>query len=538
MRLFISYARIDKPLCAQVAQLLDIHEVWYDQRLYAGRNWWDEILRRLEWCDVFIYLLSPDSLASEYCRKEYEIVHKLGRFVMPVLLDKVTDLPESLSELHYVDISNGFTNDAVKDLLNSLYRIEQDLNNPSLPERPAPVNPKPEISDPENFDVSPPVTNAITMIGKAAEAMEQAKFDQAVFLLRSAREKGYKSAYIDLDALLTEAEQALEQQSVQRAIEHEYLTIAELVKHKRTRRIGCQSFQSFRASNPGYDPNQIGLICNSESQLAERGVRPSGRNHPAQTAQSTRPLESTPSRAGSRQVALEWCPVPAGILRMRVDADSSRTVMVGEVAQFDIARYPITNAQYEIFLTDSRGYANPQWWSFSDSAREWFNRNATPRPPRYSGSDRPRENVSWYEAMAFCNWLSDRLDQRITLPRQAQWRRAAQGDTPRLYPWGDDFDSAYCNTRESRIRMTTLVMRYVNGVSPFGAYDMAGNVWEWCLDTAPSAGIGMTSQYAPRAVQGGSFITTSERAQIPFHFHLDPEYYYGTIGFRVVRVSY
>ena len=78
MRLFISYARVDKPYCVQIAETLDIHSTWFDQRLYAGQHWWREILRRLDWCEGFIYLLSPDSIASEYCQKEYKIAQNTG----------------------------------------------------------------------------------------------------------------------------------------------------------------------------------------------------------------------------------------------------------------------------------------------------------------------------------------------------------------------------------------------------------------------------------------------------------------------------
>ena len=78
MRLFVSYARVDKPSCIQVVDTLDVHETWYDQRLYAGQDWWKEILRRLDWCEGFIYLLSPDSVNSEVCRKEYELAKSLG----------------------------------------------------------------------------------------------------------------------------------------------------------------------------------------------------------------------------------------------------------------------------------------------------------------------------------------------------------------------------------------------------------------------------------------------------------------------------
>ena len=86
MRLFVSYARVDKPYCIQIIEMLDVHEVWYDQRLYAGQQWWKEILRRLDWCEGFIYLLSPESVASEYCRREFELALNLGRHIFPVLI--------------------------------------------------------------------------------------------------------------------------------------------------------------------------------------------------------------------------------------------------------------------------------------------------------------------------------------------------------------------------------------------------------------------------------------------------------------------
>ena len=60
MRLFISYARVDKPYCQQIVDILDVHNVWYDHRLYAGQNWWDEILRQLALCEGVVYLISPE----------------------------------------------------------------------------------------------------------------------------------------------------------------------------------------------------------------------------------------------------------------------------------------------------------------------------------------------------------------------------------------------------------------------------------------------------------------------------------------------
>ena len=125
MRLFVSYARVDKPLCTQIAEMLDIHEVWYDQRLYAGQHWWKEIIRRLNWCEGFIYLLSPESVSSEYCRKEFEIAQEQGKHIFPVLIHESTVIPEELRELQYADVSNGLTYEAVKTLLNAVAIAER-----------------------------------------------------------------------------------------------------------------------------------------------------------------------------------------------------------------------------------------------------------------------------------------------------------------------------------------------------------------------------------------------------------------------------
>ena len=78
-------------------------------------------------------------------------------------------------------------------------------------------------------------------------------------------------------------------------------------------------------------------------------------------------------------------------------------------------------------------------------------------------------------------WLSSKAGLAISLPTEPQWQRAAQGGDGREYPWGNGFDSSRCNTSESGINHTTPVNQYPSGTSSYGVYDMAGNVWEWCL---------------------------------------------------------
>ena len=127
MKIFISYARVDKPICIQLVETLSVHDVWYDQRLYAGQHWWNEILQRLDWCDIFIYLLSTESVASEYCQKELDIAWRIGREIIPVLIQPGVEVPEDIVNLQYVDMTDGFSGENVAILLNSVLNAERSL---------------------------------------------------------------------------------------------------------------------------------------------------------------------------------------------------------------------------------------------------------------------------------------------------------------------------------------------------------------------------------------------------------------------------
>src|SRR6185437_17051539 len=87
--------------------------------------------------------------------------------------------------------------------------------------------------------------------------------------------------------------------------------------------------------------------------------------------------------------------------------------------------------------------------------------------------------VSWSDAMAYVVWLAQLTGQPWRLPTEAEWEKAARGTDGRIYPWGDEFDKARCNTRESGIGTTSPIGRYPNGESPYHVQDMTGNVWEW-----------------------------------------------------------
>lgn len=553
MRLFVSYARVDKLYCVQIVRALAGHDVWYDQRLFAGTNWWHEIYRRLEWCEGFLWLLSPESLRSTACLREFNLAHSLGRIVFPLLIHPETELPEALRDIHHVDFSRGLQQEALDTLLRSLEAAEQEAV-------------QPPAGGPRSADIDDaPVKELEGSIREATRAMQQGQYDEAVYLLRRAQAAGHRSRFVDLDAVLAEAEAGLQRVSRQREAEREYRQIASLVQLDSTRRLGCEAFQAFREQYPGHDPEDLAGLCGPDLLALSfplPGERGTDLRLPAsEAAESTRDDEPLPQGAGGgassaqhpaaramagapatlRRAAtqafslplLEWCEVPAGQLRWNAAGDNGGAgPRQRRVAAFRISRYPVTNAQFAAFVRDPQGYASARWWP--PAARDWRQQNPGPRPPTFSNAQRPREQVTWYEAMAFCNWLADRLGVGVSLPTSLQWMRAARGDDERLFPWGDEFDLLRCNVRESFIRMTTQVSRYREGASPCGAQDMAGNVWEWCRDAQPG---GMGAPGGNRLIHGGSFLSEAGRAAIDFRYSLAPERAHASIGFRLLQMT-
>ncbi len=228
---------------------------------------------------------------------------------------------------------------------------------------------------------------------------------------------------------------------------------------------------------------------------------------------------------------IDWVEIPAG------------GFLYGEARErrhtdgFRIARYPVTYAQFQAFLDAPDGYADDRWWQgLTSPERE-------PAAPRWAIANHPRETVSWHEAMAFCAWLSHRRGLAVRLPTEAEWERAARGTDGREFPWGDGYQVGYANIRETwegdkvgpnYLQQTSAVGIYPQGASPEGVLDLAGNVWEWCLNEYEKPERTKPGGTGSRAWRGGSWFGVRRRARAACRFVDLPGARAGLLGFRVV----
>jgi formylglycine-generating enzyme required for sulfatase activity len=160
---------------------------------------------------------------------------------------------------------------------------------------------------------------------------------------------------------------------------------------------------------------------------------------------------------------------------------------------FEIGKYPVTNAQFRRFF-DAGGYEKGKpWWS-EEAKGAWG--GGLPEGPRLWGdrkfnrATQPVVGVSWYEAVAYCAWLTEDLrakdeigdDREVRLAAEEEWVRAAGGPEGTKYPWGKKFEAWRVNSEENGLGQPTPVSMYPGGKSPEGVFDLAGNVWEWLTD--------------------------------------------------------
>ncbi|RQW04556.1 NACHT domain-containing protein, partial [candidate division KSB1 bacterium] len=184
-----------------------------------------------------------------------------------------------------------------------------------------------------------------------------------------------------------------------------------------------------------------------------------------------------------------------------------------KVEPFYLAKFTVTNQLYGIFMKETK-HREPAYW----------------KDKRFNGDDQPVVGVSWDDAKAYCDWLSqeNKKGDKFRLPFEAEWEWAA-GRGARKYPWGDDEPTPQLANYDGKIGNTTPVGSYPAGATPDGLMDMAGNVWEWCEDWYDA------KKKVDRVLRGGSWYFNESGLLCSYRVRNNPYYRNYNFGFRLVR---
>jgi formylglycine-generating enzyme required for sulfatase activity len=300
----------------------------------------------------------------------------------------------------------------------------------------------------------------------------------------------------------------------------------------------------------------VSLVTAVVEELGSMGRLVDDPVHAVSCLLESRAVEKAVNRAiGESQmvtalVNAEMVFVPAGPFLMGSDKGKDNQAYDDELPQHEvvlpgywIGRYPVTNEAYREFI-EGGGYQTRAHWT--EAGWNWKRDRAQPgywTDAKYNDPQQPVVGVTWYEAAAYCRWLSERAGVEVKLPSEAEWEKAARGTDGRIYPWGDAFDANKCNTGESGIGEPTPVGAYSpQGDSPYGCADMAGNVWEWCATKWENSykdykGDDDPEVSALRVLRGGSFDDDPRRARCACRAFDPPRDFWSDFGFRVVVVA-
>jgi formylglycine-generating enzyme required for sulfatase activity len=234
--------------------------------------------------------------------------------------------------------------------------------------------------------------------------------------------------------------------------------------------------------------------------------------------------------------------VPGGkFLAGSPGSDEGKGQLAVELPPYYLGLHPVTNAQYARFLSEGKpSDADLQRWILLD--RDCFVRKSGSAYEAYGGKDddHPVVQVSWYGAQAYCQWAG------LRLPSELEWEKAARGTDGREYPWGNEWDEKKCRNDKNKGSETTCsVWAYPDGCSPWGHYQMSGNVWEWCADWYDGGAydrykrgdLAPPQSGSSRVFRGGSWLTGGSPGFFlcAYRYNSPPDIRGRSYGFRVAR---
>jgi len=505
LKVFLCYTHADKARVKQLYDRLvqDGVDVWMDkENLFGGSNWEYEIRTAVRNCDIFIVCIS-EQFTKQYALKRFAqtevgialdeaaVKPKDQIYIIPVRLEECK-VPKSLSFWHWVDL---FDDDGYERLVRSLNRRIKQLGS----------------MDSEHNSQS----NISIVVSGNVEGNIIIGHDNTAAT-------GINAEKARLDAEELERQRTAKEQADRK--EAERIAREAVEKKPEPKKI------SPRKINPNIIVAIIGLVGTIAAALISS---PMLAGLFSRTPEPTGALAFTPTKTGTptatpitdaKGVTMRL--VPAGEFTMGSEAyDDEKPIHQVYLNAFYTDIYEVTNAAYKACVMT--GVCDPPQ-----------NTKSYTHPSYYGNSqydDYPVIYVEWHQAQTYCEWRGG------SLPTEAQWEKAARGTDGRTYPWGNGTPDKNMLNYNGNFGDTSKVGSYESGKSPYGMYDMAGNVWEWVADwydgsyykSSPSSNpLGPNfGQY--RLLRGGSWSVSDNYVRSADRYNGTPVYY--LIGFRCVR---
>jgi len=418
-QVFISYSRKDLAFVEHLAEDLQAAglEVWYDlSGLEGGTRWGKEIQSAIQNSQIFVVVLSPNSIDSEWVEKEFMYANSLKRKIIP-LLYKPCETPMWFINLHFIDVQGDNYDRHFWIILKAMGVKPED--------KVKEVPPVAEVASPQAATEIhvPPAQPVVPAVPKAISLRGRIKISPVwiVGLVGVVALIGF--GIWDMPALAAR-----------------------------------------RASTPGSTDTTTPLPTTTPTLILT--LAPSLTPTITLAPTATLGIDSTWMRPADGMAMVY---VPEGNFSMGSDNGNADEQPVHPVYldAFRIDKTEVTNVMYgQCVKTGDCQMPS----SLKSTLRSSYFYN-----PQYANY--PVIYVNWYDAHDYCLWAGARL------PSEAEWEKAARGTDGRVYPWGNDSPNKSLLNYNHYVGDTTAVGSYPSGVSPYGALDMAGNVWEWVNDS-------------------------------------------------------
>jgi formylglycine-generating enzyme required for sulfatase activity len=527
---FISYSRKNLEFVQELVAALKKSgkDPWFDKLkeplsgIASGAPWWKQIQDGIEHVDNFLFVISSDSIISPYCHAEISYAREYSKRLVPVLYcgrdgeretrnainAAIETIPDDKKMPDSVTSSIRNLKELVRENWLAISEIQYDVISSSAP-----------------FDQT---------IGQVIKALD------------------LDLAWLKMYSQLTQAAKLWEASG----FDDDFLWQANRLKPvyemiARRERVLIPLVENF------IRPEQERLL--HELEILPYNLQ----SHEQRADIGDRLAEIGDTRFGvgllpDKLPDLEWLPITSA---GEINIDGRLYV----VKPFYITKYLITYTQFEAFIRAPDGFGNERWWAGMPKDKQPQNL----ANQRIKRANNPRNNMSWYPAVAFTRWLDFKYREnglfrfnlgvpnglqesnghqkdrpsidlnpdewQIRLPLEWEWQWAAQnGSEARMYPFGE-WREGYGNAFEAGLNRSVAVGMYPEGAAACGALDMAGNLWEWCLNDHDSPSNIAIASNNKKTIRGGGYDYQKVFAECARRFENVPSNgSYESCGLRVI----